>query len=148
MQLKKCTPPLSVSQSINQYPQMITTTKIIVQNKWKHNTKKERSSNQPPQSCCAVLRLHNIYKPQKKKKQKTKPTPYDNTTAPAVLLFCPRCISLKPPTKNYGEAQINNMLLLIYTRRWKYKIEIITVHVQHAGLIFNADFLFSIYIRI
>lgn len=32
--------------------------------KQKHNSKKIRSSNQPPKSfCCAVLRLHNIYKP-------------------------------------------------------------------------------------
>lgn len=37
-------------------------------------------------------------------------------------------------------------MLLIYTRRWKYKIEIITVHVQHAGLIFNADFFLFQYI--
>lgn len=38
-------------------------------------------------------------------------------------------------------------MLLRYTRKRKYKIEIITIHVQHAGLIFNADFaLIYIYI--
>lgn len=121
-----------VPSSLNQHPKWNQKIIIIIinQRRQKHNTKKERSSNQPLQSC-AVLRLHNIYKP------KETHTIWYCTGSPAVL--SPLHFS-KPP--NYGEAQINNMLL-IYTRRWRYKIEIITVHVQHAGLIFNAGFLFQ-----
>lgn len=107
----------------------------IIQNKWNKNTTQRKKEVQTSllnlvQFCGCII----FTSPKK-------PTPYD--TAPAVLLFCPRCISITP--QNYGEAQINNMLL-VYTRSWKYKIE--TVHVQHAGLIFNADFFVSIYIRI
>lgn len=91
-------------------PTLIKKQQNIKINGIKHNSKKERSSNQPLLSCCAVLRLHNIYKPLKKETK----IPYD--TAPAVLLFCPRCISLITPQNNQREAQINNMLL-IYTRR-------------------------------
>lgn len=85
---------------------------IVIQNKKQSNKKyhKERKKFKPASSIlCRFTPLHNIYTP---------PPSHPNThpvcdTAPAVLLFCPRCIPLYTPTptpKNYGEAQINNML--------------------------------------
>lgn len=114
-------------------------------NKWNKNTT-HRKKYKPASSIllCSFRGCIIFTSPPPKKKKK--PTPWYCTASPAVL--SPLHFS-NPPPPPPKKAQINNMLL-IYTRRWRYKIEIITVHVQHAGLIFNADFfvLFSIYIRI
>lgn len=113
------------------------------------------SFNTPNDKKKKIIQI-NVIKTQHKDRKKFKPASsillcsciiFTSPKKPITIWYCtgsPAVLSplhfSNPP--NYGEAQINNMLL-IYTRRWRYKIEIITIHVQHAGLIFNADFLFQ-----
>lgn len=115
-------------------------------NKWNKNTTHRKKYKPASSILLCSFRGCIIFTSPPPPKKKKKPTPWYCTASPAVL--SPLHFS-NPPPPPPKKAQINNMLL-IYTRRWRYKIEIITVHVQHAGLIFNADFfvLFSIYIRI
>lgn len=72
-----------LSQSI---PQMI---KKIIKNKWDKNTTQRKKEVQTSLLNLVVQFCGCIIFTSPKK-----PTPYD--TAPAVLLFCPRCISLTP----------------------------------------------------
>lgn len=101
-------------------------------------TQKKRSSSS---LLNLVVQLRNIYKPPLTPPSKKKKNHHESPS-PKMVLHRQSCVIFKKrkemQEKN-GEAQINDMLL-IYRRRWKYKIEIITIHVQHAGLIFNADF--------
>lgn len=99
MQLIKCTSlSSSFSPPISPNPNVKIQKEKTEKMKWKHNSKKVRSSNQPPKSsCCAVLRLHNIYKP------KETHTTWHCTGSSV----CPLCLNLTP---NYREADQQHAL--------------------------------------